>query len=377
MLATMVEHVIGIDPDRDRVTAAVVDTATTGEQASAAFATTRRGYEQLLEWANQHTPARRAWAVEGAGSYGAGVTSYLASQDEWVVEFNNPHPTRDGAKTDALDALRAARQVLGRSWPAVPRTRGQREALRVLETTRHSAQNARVSAICALKALVITAPVDLRDQLRDLTTTALVTKCHAFRPGHSPSELAATKTAMRSIARRIRTLAAEIAELRTSIAELVETVAPQLLQQHGIGPITAAQVYIAWSHPGRCRNEAAFARLAGVAPLEASSGQRTRHRLNRYGDRTLNQALYIIAITRTRICPKTLAYIAKRVSQGKTTREARRCLKRYIARNLYRLLENPPTPPPTKTSQKTSQNPAAPTGDTRTPTTPKNTILIT
>ena len=376
MLATMVEHVIGIDPDRDRVTASVVDTATTGEQASAVFATTRRGYDQLLVWANQHTPARRAWAVEGAGSYGAGVASYLTSQDERVVEFNNPHPTRDGAKTDALDARRAARQVLGRSWPAVPRTRGQREALRVLETTRQGAQNARVTAINALKALVITAPIDLRDQLRDLNTTALVTKTSKFRSGRSSgNELASTKQAMRSLARRIKTLTTEIAELRASITALVETVAPQLLQQPGVGPITAAQVYIAWSHPRRCRTEAAFARLAGVAPLEASSGQRTRHRLNRYGDRTLNRALYIIAITRTRTCPRTRAYIAKRTTQGKTTREARRCLKRYIARHLYRLLENPP--PTDGTNQNTpAATPATPCIDNQT-NHPENTILNT
>ena len=376
MLATMVEHVIGIDPDRDRVTASVVDTATTGEQASAVFATTRRGYDQLLVWANQHTPARRAWAVEGAGSYGAGVASYLTSQDERVVEFNNPHPTRDGAKTDALDARRAARQVLGRSWPAVPRTRGQREALRVLETTRQGAQNARVTAINALKALVITAPIDLRDQLRDLNTTALVTKTSKFRSGRSSgNELASTKQAMRSLARRIKTLTTEIAELRASITALVETVAPQLLQQPGVGPITAAQVYIAWSHPRRCRTEAAFARLAGVAPLEASSGQRTRHRLNRYGDRTLNRALYIIAITRTRTCPRTRAYIAKRTTQGKTTREARRCLKRYIARHLYRLLENPP--PTDRTNQNTpAATPATPCINNQT-NHPENTILNT
>ena len=375
MLDTMVEHVIGIDPDRDRVTAAVVDTATTGEQATAVFATTRSGYDQLLKWANQHTPARRAWAVEGTGSYGAGVTTYLAARGELVAEFNDPTPTRDGAKTDALDARRAARQVLGRTWPAVPRTRGQREALRVLETTRQSAQNARVTAINALKALVITAPIDLRDQLRDLNTTALVTKTSKFRSGRSSgNELAATKQAMRSLARRIKTLTTEIAELRASIAELVTAVAPQLLQQYGIGPITAAQVYIAWSHPGRCRNEAAFARLAGVAPLEASSGQRTRHRLNRYGDRTLNHALYIIAITRTRTCPKTRAYITKRTSQGKTTREARRCLKRYIARHLYRLLENPP--PTDGTNQNTPATPATPCINNQT-NHPENTILNT
>ena len=143
-------------------------------------------------------------------------------------------------------------------------------------------------------------------------------------------------------ARRIHALTTEAAELGTTIAGLVESLTPQLLQQPGIGPITAAQIYIAWSHPRRCRNEAAFARLAGVAPLEASSGQRTRHRLNRRGDRQLNQAIHTIAISRSRYCPKTRAYIAKRTSEGKTTRETRRCLKRYIARQLYRLLENPP-----------------------------------
>ena len=346
MLATMVDHVIGIDPDRDRVTASVVDTATTGEQASAVFETTRAGYDRLLEWANRHTTASdRVWSVEGTGSYGAGVTAYLIACGELVTEFNDPIPTRDGAKTDALDARRAARQALGRRWPSIPRTRGNREALRVLETTRNSAKNAKIAAINQLKALVVTAPVDLRDQLRSLTTSALVTKCARFRLTSAPvTEHTATKQAMRSVARRIRALATEIAELRASIAELVTTVAPQLLDQPGIGPVTAAQIYIAWSHPRRCRNEAAFARLAGVAPLQASSGQHTRHRLNRRGDRQLNQAIHTIAITRSRDCPKTQAYIAKRTSQGKTTREARRCLKRYIARHLYRLLENPPPP---------------------------------
>ena len=350
MLATMVEHVIGIDPDRDRVTAAVVDTSTTGEQATAVFQTTRLGYDRLLKWADQHTQtADRAWSVEGTGSYGAGVTTYLAARGELVVEFNDPTPTRDGAKTDALDARRAARQVLGRPWPSVPRARGDRQALRVLETTRRGAQTARVAAICELKALVVTAPIDLRDQLRGLSTAALVSKCSAFRIRPAPiNELTATKAAMRSVARRIRSLATEIVELKAPITELVTAVAPYLLDQYGIGPITAAQIYIAWSHPGRCRNEAAFARLAGVAPLEASSGQHTRHRLSRYGDRQLNQALHTIVITRARDCPKTRAYIAKRISQGKTTREARRCLKRYLARHLYRLLQNPPpTPQPT------------------------------
>ena len=355
MLATMVEHVIGIDPDRDRVTASVVDTATTGEQASGVFEASRAGYDRLLGWADRHTGAGgRVWSVEGTGSYGAGVAGFLVARGEWVVEFGDPTPTRDGAKSDALDARRAARQVLGRERLPVPRARGNREALRVLQTTRRGAQTARVAAINELKALVVTAPVDLRDQLGALTTTALVAKCQRFRirPG-TLSEHTATKTAMRSLARRITSLTAEITELTAFIAELVNKVAPQLVDQPGVGPITAAQIYVAWSHPGRFRNEAAFARLAGVAPLEASSGQHSRHRLNRHGDRTLNQALHTIVITRTRTCPRTQAYIAKRTAQGKTPREARRCLKRYIARHLYRLLQNPPhhnpTAPPART----------------------------
>ena len=329
VLASSVKHVIGIDPDRDRVTASVVDTATTGEQATAVFETTRKGYERLLKWADEHTQtAGRVWSVEGTGSYGAGIASYLTSRGEWATEFNNPTPTADGAKTDTLDARRAARQTLGRSWPSTPRARGKREALRVLETTRRGAITARTSAINELKALIVTAPVDLRDQLRGLTTTAQITKCARFRLTAPMSELTATKQALRSLARRIRALTTEIDDLKKTISELVEALAPHLLNQRGVGPITAAQVLIAWSHPGRCRNEAAFARLAGVAPLQASSGQHTRHRLNRRGDRQLNQAIHTIAISRSRYCPKTRAYITKRTSQEKTTRETRRCLKR-------------------------------------------------
>ena len=250
--------------------------------------------------------------------------------------------TSDGAKTDALDARRAAREVLGRPDLAVPRARGRREALRALESTRRGAQTARTAAINELKALIVSAPVDLRDQLRGLTTAAQVAKCAAFRLPAAPlDELTATKQALRSLARRIKTLTAEAADLQTSIRWLVEAVAPHLLDQPGVGPVTAAQIYIAWSHPGRCRNEAAFARLAGVAPLEASSGQNTRHRLNRRGDRQLNRALHTIAVTRSRYCPHTQAHIAKPTAEGKTPREAQRCLKRYIARQIYRLLQHP------------------------------------
>ena len=349
MLADIVDHVIGIDPDRDRVTAALVEASTGAASATATFETTRRGYERLVAWADQATSSPlRAWAVEGSGSYGAGACAHLAAGGEWVIEFSHPRTaaTSDGAKTDTLDAIRAAREALGRADLAIPRARGHREALRVLETTRRGAQTAKTAAINELKALIISAPVDLRDQLRDLTTAAQVAACVAFRLPKEPlNELTATKQALRSLARRIKALTAEAADLEASIRRLVKIVAPQLLAQPGVGAISAAQIYISWSHPRRCRNEAAFARLGGVAPLEASSGQHSRHRLNRRGDRQLNRALHTIAITRTRTCPHTQAYITKRTTEGKTPREIRRCLKRYIARQLYRLLEHPPTSP--------------------------------
>ena len=285
----IVDHVIGIDPERDGITASVVDATTGGEQASATFETTRSGYEQLVVWADRYTnAAARAWAVEGAGSYGAGVCSHLVDAGEQVVEFSHPRlsPTGDGAKTDALDARRAARESLGRHQQAIPRSRGVREALRALEAARRGAQGARVAAINELKALVVTAPVDLRDRLRGRTTKAQIATCAAFRLARGRlDELAATKQALRSLARRINALTAEITDLEASIRQLVQAAVPHLLDQPGVGPITAAQIYIAWSHRGRCHNEAAFARLAGVAPIEASSGQNRRHRLNRHGDR--------------------------------------------------------------------------------------------
>ena len=257
MLADIVEHVIGIDPDRDRVTASVVEATGGAELATAGFETTRRGYEELVAWADRCTPATaRAWAVEGTGSYGAGVARHLAAAGELVVEFGHPSTTAtaDGAKADALDARRAARETLGRATPATPRARGDREALRVLETTRRGAQRARVAAICELKALIVTAPVELRDQLSGLSTASQVAACGAFRlPAGHTDELAATKQALRSLARRIKALTAEAADLETPIRSLIEAVAPQLLTQPGVGPLSAAQIYIAWSHPGRCR----------------------------------------------------------------------------------------------------------------------------
>ena len=207
---------------------------------------------------------------------------------------------------------------------------------------RDTAVRARTAAINELKAFVVTADESLRSELRGLRTPALVKKCAGFR--HSPNrsvDQQCTRASMRAVAQRISHLDDEIRNHEQALAVLIDQAAPQLVAEVGIGPVTAASFYVAWSHPGRCRNEAAFARLAGVAPIPANSGQsQDRHRLNRRGDRQLNRALHLVAVTRIRCHPQTRAYRARRSSEGKTDREIRRCLKRYIARRVWRLLEH-------------------------------------
>lgn len=346
-LADIVEHVIGVDPDRDRITAAVVCSRTQGEVASRSFAATSRGYGQALRWAEEHTAeGRRAWSIESSGSYGAGLTSALTDKGEFVIEFDHPstRPSKDGAKSDSLDATRAAREILGRKHWATPRSRGAREGLRTLITARDSSKLARVAAINVLKALVVTAPDDLRQDLRGRPLMNLVARCQRLRPDTAADpEHMATKLSLRSTASRIRQLTDECRELERAMIPLVRSLAPALLDEPGVGVLTAAQILVSWSHPGRCRHEAAFARLSGVAPLEATSGQtQTRHRLSRGGDRQLNRALHTVILARAKHHQPTKDYIARRIAEGKTKREAMRCLKRYYARHLFRLLEAAP-----------------------------------
>jgi len=350
MLAELVDHVIGVDPDRDWITAAIIDAHTTGVIATERFGADSAGYDEAISWAEALTVAgERAWAVEGTASYGRGFTAALARAGEWVIEFDRPRgkASKDGAKSDELDAVRAARETLGRNRLHEPRAHdGHREALRVHTVTRAGVVRARTAAINELKALVLTAPNDLRQELRHLTTRALVKRCATFRdtPQRPVAERCARNT-MRSIARRIICFNDEVAVHDTAMKQLIDEAAPQLVAEPGIGHVTAAMFYIAWSHPGRCRNETAFARLAGVAPLPTTSGQRQdRHRLNRSGDRQLNNALYVVALTRSRNDQATRDYRDRRRSEGKTDREIRRCLKRYIARRVWRLLEHPPGP---------------------------------
>ena len=344
MLADQLDYMIGVDPHRDVHAIAVVEVRTGGVVYEAAVAANTNGYRRALEIAATHADGRRAFAVEGSGSFGAGLTRFLVARDETVFEVGRlRRERRSGGKTDALDAIRAARVVLAQERPARPRAGGEREALRALMAARDGAVNARRAGLCQLRDLIITAPEPLRSELRPLTRSRLLRRLAAVRPSrHGDVELRGTLHALRSLARRIEQLTAEERDLEREIATLTNELAPQLLNEPGVGPLAAAQLLLSWSHPGRVRSEAAFARLAGCAPIPASSGQTIRYRLDRSGDRQLNRALYMILINRRRWHQPTIDYIARRRQEGKTSREANRCLKRYLARNLYRLLEHPP-----------------------------------
>jgi transposase len=343
MLAERADHVIGVDTHRDAHAAAIVATGTGAVLAQTAISADAAGYGRLLRFARRRAAGARAWAIESAGSYGAGLAAFLRERGEWVLEVDRPKrpARRNGAKSDALDAIRAAREALERDHLAQPRGRGDREAVRVLLTTRRGAVRARTQAINQLKALVISADEPLRRQLRTLSADALVDRCGRLqpRPSHS-AERRATVIALRHTAGRIRALNAEVCDLESELERLVRRTVPALLAEFGVGPITAARLYCSWSHRGRLRNDGAFAMLAGSAPIPASSGQTIRHRLNRAGDRQLNYALHTIVLTRLRHDPATRAYAARRTAEGKTPREIQRCLKRYLARHLFRILEH-------------------------------------
>ncbi len=330
---------------QDTHTAAIVQAVSGAVLDQVTVPATPAGYRQLLRLAGQQ-PGQRVWAIEGTGGYGAGLTRFLHASAEQVVELDRPKRTarRHGAKSDPIDATRAAREALGRDRLAQPRAAGQRAALAVRLAARRSAVQAATDAQRQLHALVVAAPETFRGRLRNLTTVRLVSTCARLRQRSDwDPEIAATEASLRALARRIQLLEAEIADHTRAITTLVRAWRPDLLTPCGVGPIVAAIVLCAWSHPGRCPSDAAFAMLGGAAPIPASSGQTVRVRLNRSGDRQLNQALHLIVLTRLRYDPATRAYAQRRRAQGKTNREIRRCLVRYVARQLYRLLEAQPT----------------------------------
>jgi transposase len=344
MLADQVDYVVGVDPHRDSHALAIVHVLSGAAVFETTVAASSQGYVEAWQLVDVHAPGRRAFAVEGSGSFGAGLTRLLTSRGEWVLEVSRlRRERRSGGKTDALDAIRAARSVLGQERPATPRAGGERQALQALVAAREGAVNAKCAGLAQLRDLLITTPEPLRSELRPLTQAPLLRRLAATRPEtRRDPELRGSLLALRSIARRVLQLQAEERELARQIEALTRKLAPQLLDQPGVGPHAAAQLLLSWSHHGRIRSEAAFARLAGAAPIPASSGQTIRHRLDRSGDHKLNRALHLILVTRKRTHPPTIAYIQRRLQEGKTRREANRCLKRYLARNLYRLPEHGP-----------------------------------
>ena len=344
MLADQLDYVVGVDPHRDSHALAVVHVLSGAVVLEASVAAGSEGYAHALRLADEHAAGRRAFAVEGTGSFGAGLTRFLSGRGELVLEVGRlRRERRSGGKTDALDAIRAARSVLAQKRPATPRAAGGREALRALMAAREGAVTAKRAGLCQLRGLVVTTPEPLRSELRPLTRARLLQRLAATRPERRRDpELRCALLALRSVARRVLQLTAEERELAREIETLIGELAPQLLEQPGVGPLAAAQLVLSWSHRGRITSEAAFARLAGCAPIPASSGQTVRYRLDRSGDRRLNRALHMILVTRRRSHPATIAYIERRTKEGKSRREATRCLKRYLARNLYRLLEHGP-----------------------------------
>ena len=360
-LGERIDHVIGVDSHRDAHAAAFCDHngRVRGEQMVSADAF---GYRELADAAATHAPGRRVWAIEGTGSYGAGLCAYLIGHGEWVVEIDRPRRGRRAGKCDRADAARAAREALSREHLIAPRARGQRAALRALLVTRESAVVARTKAIQLVRALLVSAPEELRERLRGHSTPDLLRSCARLRALPAQSlEHRATAVALRAGARRALALEAEAAELAELIEALVRPLAPQLLEEPGVGAITAAQILVSWSHPGRVRSEAAFAHLAGVCPVEASSGVVVRHRLQRGGDRKLNCALHTIVLSRMAHHAETRAYVERRAGDGKSPREIRRCLKRFVARRVYRLLEAGPAALDALTAASGEQSAGTPT----------------
>ena len=336
------EVVIGVDTHQDAHVAVAIDRqgVRLGELRTVA---TTRGYEELERW-SRSLGEIRAFGIEGTGSYGAGVARFLTGRGYAVVEVNRPDRAtryRKG-KSDPTDAEMAARAVLAGVADATPKSgQGEVEMIRMLKIARDSAVKARTQAINQMKALVVTSPSELRETLDGLAAGALVTRCRGFRPGRLDAPMAAAKYALRSLACRYQQLSKEVHDLETELERITLTIAPALVSLFGIGPDTAATLLItAGSNPERLHSEAAFASLCGVSPIPASSGKTNRHRLNRGGDRKANAALYRIVVVRLRHDRRTKAYMGRRTAEGMSKVEVIRCLKRYVAREVFSVLQN-------------------------------------
>jgi transposase len=320
---------IGVDTHKEIHVAVALD-ALGAQLDSREIPTTRAGYERLLAWAQElGVPA---FAVEGTGSYGAGLARFLDAAGVSVFECERPrrHERRRG-KSDLIDAALAARRLLAGERLSLPRGGGRREDLRLLLLERRGAMQARTAALNQLSAVLLTAPEHLRERLEALSGKRRAQAAARLRP--HPDVVIGV---LRRLGLRAEQLTKELAEAERALAALVAEVAPELLEECGVGPVCAAQLLVSSGDPIRMTSEASFAALAGTSPVEASSGKQRRHRLNRGGDRQLNWALHVVALQRVRHHAETAAYYERLLMAGKSTREARRCIKRALSRHFYR-----------------------------------------
>ena len=338
-----VQIIIGVDTHKDQHVAVALDgRGVRLDEKHVPVATC--GYEELERWSCDLGRVH-AFGVEGTGSYGAGLARFLTDRGYTVIEVNRSDRSvryRKG-KSDPTDAEMAARAVLAGVADATPKSgKGEVEMIRMLKTAKNSAVKARTQAVNQMKALVVTAPAELLETLDGLGANALAARCRSFRPGRPRNPMAAAKYALRSLACRYRQLRKEIQDLRAEIERLIQTTAPALVEAFGVGPDTAADLLIAaGSNPDRLHSEAAFASLCGVNPIPASSGKTNRHRLNRGGDRQANAALYRVVVVRLCHDLRTQAYLRRRTAEGMSKIEVIRCLKRYVAREVYSIIRKP------------------------------------
>jgi transposase len=333
----------GVDTHLDVHVAAALDErgALLGVES---FKTTPAGYRALLGWLEQFGVVELV-GVEGTGSYGAGLTRHLHVRGITVVEVDRPNRQRRRrkGKSDPEDAVAAARAAQGGDARGEAKTRtGNVEAMRVLRVARSSARRSRTQAINQMRSLISTAPESVRAELRDLSIYEVLERAGAYRHSTRIDVVTITKLTLRMLARRAQSLEEEVKEIDRLLKRLVAETAPELSAVIGVGTdVASALLVVAGDNPQRLKNEATFARLCGVSPLDASSGKSERHRLNRGGDRQANSALWHIVFTRMVCDPRTQHYIERRMKEGRTKKEAIRCLKRYVAREVFAQLPFP------------------------------------
>ncbi|MGY3320797.1 IS110 family RNA-guided transposase [Arthrobacter sp. TE12232] len=342
-VAEQYTHVVGVDTHAKTHTFSVLTTAAGAVIETDTFPASAAGMSRAVEWIRRRTQSGNVLvAVEGTSSYGARLTRLLEVERFAVCEARPPRRQSRHAhgKSDAIDAVAAARTVLGAATTELvnPRAEGLWEALRILLAARRSMDTQRTGARNALTALLRT--LDLGIDARSPLTGAQVATVQGWRARQGDGAAATVARAeARRLASAVIALGTELEANHLALAEHVQLMAPGILDIRGVGPVTAAIILAAYSHHGRVRSEAAFAALAGASPIPASSGSTHRHRLNRYGDRQLNRALDVVARTRSLTDPATRAYIERRTAEGRSPREIRRCLKRFIARQIFRQLQ--------------------------------------